>query len=368
MLLRRPRQRTVGGFVKCVRETISDGKFGARAPLSRSHRPDLFRQPASRNRGDRVRFLLAPVPVDLTDDALAAALADLDLRCLPLPEAPGAGEWRRPFPQDHISLHVVVSGDCLIDTPVPLWRHRLRTGEVLVVNRGVEGELRATGGDRRLPEVLSMRVQLDGQPGHPLVHSLPKIIRANPTGVPKSFGPALDTVVGELSIPLVGQTSVLARMGEVLFIQALRMHLGDLAWNDSGWFRALADPVLREHLHLAPDPAVSVSVLARAAHRSPRRLRARFLRAAGARSAAFLRDARIRRAATLLRDGEHDLAKIAALTGYGSRQALARAFRRRFGVSPTEYWRQAQSRPFPRAQAGASPRSPPGRRDPAEPE
>ena len=312
--------------------------------------------------------------MDLKHDALTAALDDLKLRCVPLQETASRGEWRRSFPLDDISLHLVISGDCLINAAVRIWRHRLTRGEMLVVNRGVEGELRSTSGDHRPPEVLSMRVQLDAQHGHPLVDSFPPLIRASPTGVPRSFGPAMDTLFEELSIPVVGRGVILRRLCEVLFIQALRMHLGDLSWNDQGWFRALADPVLREHMHFAADPSASVSVLASAAHRSTRRIRARFLQFSGSRPAVFIREARVWRAAALLRQGESDLEKIAALIGYGSRQALARAFRRRLGVSPTEYWRQVLSRPFPRARreptckpAGGPIPSSRGWGDPAQP-
>jgi AraC-like DNA-binding protein len=184
----------------------------------------------------------------------------------------------------------------------------------------------------------------------------------------------MDTVLEELSIPVVGRGAILRRLCEVLFIQALRMHLGDLSWNDRGWFRALADPVLREHMHLAADPSASGSVLASAAHRSTRRIRSRFVQFSGSRPGVFVREARVWRAAALLRQGESDLEKIAALTGYGSRQALARAFRRRLGVSPTEYWRQVLSRPFPRARREPTCESPCGSvpsscgwRDPAQP-
>ncbi len=286
--------------------------------------------------------------MDLTPDALAAALDELKLRCIPICEPPSAERWCRPFPLDAVSLHLVVGADCLIRTEVKLWRHRLERGEVLVVNRGVRGELRPANEHDVVPEVLSMRVHLDAPHGHPLVAALPQLIRATPARIPRSFGPAVDALLEELSIPVVGREAIIRRLGEVLFVQALREHVSDVAWDDEGWFRALADPVLREHLHWAAHPKASVSSLATAAVRSTRRIRARFGRFAGVKPSTFLLDARLRRAAELLRQGETDLERIAALSGYGSRQALARAFRRQLGVSPTAYWRQAMRRPFPR--------------------
>ncbi len=299
--------------------------------------------------------------MDFALDALAAALGELKLRCEPLAEPPcGPEGWRRSFPLDAVSLHLVVIGDCLIGADVKLWRHRLERGEVLVVNRGVPGELRPTSEHGYPPKVLSMRVHLDAQHDHPLVDALPPLIRATPGSLPRSFGPSVDALLGEISVPSFGRDAILQRISEVLFIQALRIHLSDLTWNDQGWFRALVDPVLREHLHWTADPQGSVSSLATATARSTRRLSARFSQFAGSKPSVFLREARLRRAAELLRQGESDLERIAALTGYGSRQALARAFRRRFGVSPTGYWRATRRRPFPRVR--------PIRGDPPQPE
>ena len=180
-----PRSRNIFGQEIWSARPALPGRPSAIAPGSGSAKPQ------------RLRLVLAwAPPMDLKHDALASALDDLKLRCVPLLERASHGEWRRSFPLEDISMHVVISSDCLIDAAVPMWRHRLTRGEVLVVNRGVEGELRSTSGDHRPPEVLSMRVQLDAQHGHPLVDSLPPVIRANPTGVPRSFGPAMDTLLG----------------------------------------------------------------------------------------------------------------------------------------------------------------------------
>ena len=137
----------------------------------------------------------------------------------------------------------------------------------------------------------------------------------------------------------------------MLFIQALRIHLSDLTWYDQGWFRALVDPLLRDHLHWTADPQGSVSTLATAAARSTRSISARFGQFAGSKPSEFLRQRRHRRAAEPLRQGEANLERVAART-CGSRQALARAFRRYLGLSLTDYWRQSNHRPFPRRRRG----------------
>lgn len=128
---------------------------------------------------------------------------------------------------------------------------------------------------------------------------------------------------------------VTTRLCEVLFVQALRAHIADdLSWTDQGWFRMLADPLLREHLAEVARPEATVSSLANALGRTRQRTRARFTQFGGTSPSALLRQARVRRAAELLRAGDTDLTPIARASGFGSRQALCRAFRRELGVSP----------------------------------
>lgn len=297
----------------------------------------------------RPRVVLASSgSVDAGTDPLAVALEELRLRCVLMDAHDGAGPWTRVFPADTASLHVVLDGGCMIDADLQLWRYRLEPGEVLVVNRGVRGTLRATI-DASPPTVLSARVHLDAPSPHPMVEALPALIRTSAGVIPRSFRPALHALREELSIPTLGGDVVTTRLCEVLFVQALRAHIRDgLSWTDQGWFRMLADPLLREHLAEAARPGATVSSLANVLARTRQRTRARFTQLAGTSPSALLRQARVRRAAELLRDGDTDLTRIARTSGFGSRQALCRAFRRELGVSPAARWRALHHRPFPR--------------------
>ncbi len=282
------------------------------------------------------------------DDPLVVALEELRLRCALIVEDDQASPWRRAFPADAISLHVVLEGGCLIDADLHLWRHRLDPGELLVVNRAVPGSLRATS-EADPPEVLSARVHLEAPLAHPMLEAFPPLIRTTAGLIPRSFGPSLHALREELAIPTLGGGIVASRLCEVLFVQALRAHVSDdISWTDRGWFRMLADPLLREHLAQAARPGATVFSLARALGRTRQRTRARFTQFGGTSPAALLRQARVRRAAEVLRTGEADLDRIASAAGFGSRQALSRAFRRELGISPAAHWRATQRRPFPR--------------------
>ena len=287
-----------------------------------------------------------------TRDALVAALEELKLRCELITESDERRPWTRPFPEDAISLHVVLEGGCLIETDLPLQRYRMHDGEVLLINGTEPGALRGMS-DARQPEVVSARVHLLAPFGHPMLTSLPRLIRASPSPAVRSFEPTLHALREEHASRKLGREFAVARLLEVLFVHALRAHIDDLGWRDQGWFRMLADPVLREPLAEASRPATTVAGLAAAAGRSRQRTSARFTQLGGAHPSAFLRQARVRHAAELLRAGETDLDRIATASGYATRQGLCRAFRRELGVTPAAHWRAVHGRPFPRARSAA---------------
>ena len=55
-----------------------------------------------------------------TTDALVAALEELKPRCELITEGNERRPWTRPFPEDAMSLHVVLEGGCLIETDLDL--------------------------------------------------------------------------------------------------------------------------------------------------------------------------------------------------------------------------------------------------------
>lgn len=59
----------------------------------------------------------------------------------------------------------------------------------------------------------------------------------------------------------------------------------------------------------------------------------------GKSASGFIRDIRLERAAELVRAGEQPMTAIATLTGFGTRQSFNKAFKARFGVTPSEYSR-----------------------------
>jgi len=280
-------------------------------------------------------------------DPLTAALDELKLRCVPLLDRGAPLRWRRVFPTDLVSIHAVVEGACLIETDMLLWRELLDEGEVLVVKGTHRGELRALN-EGMVPEVVSARLDLQASLGHPMLAALPPLIQVAASSMASSFDRCIQSLREEVGTGGLGRGSIVGHLCATLFVLALRKHIDGLGASDRNWFRMLADPLLRENLAAASRPGTSVAALAAAAGRSRQRTRARFTRMGGMRPSLFLRRARVRRALELLGAGEADLTRVARESGFGSRQALCRAFRRELGITPAAHWRATHRRPFPR--------------------
>jgi AraC-like DNA-binding protein len=291
--------------------------------------------------------LLSDPAVFSVTDPLTAALDELTFRCVPLFDPDEPLRWRRIFAQGVVSIHAVVEGICVIDTDLLLEQTLLHEGEVLVVNGTCRGALRALDGGMP-PEVVSARLDLKSRFGHPLLTALPSLMRVASTSMPLAFERCLHSLREELAAGDLGRGSMIGQLCATLFVLTLRKHIDTVDPSRRDWFRMLADPLLREQLTAASNPGTSVGDLASAAGRSRQRTHARFTRFGATRPSLFLRGARVRRAVDLLEAGHADLTLTARESGFGSRQALCRAFRRELGVSPAAHWRATHRRAFPR--------------------
>lgn len=134
-----------------------------------------------------------------------------------------------------------------------------------------------------------------------------------------------------------GSQSVVNRLGEVLLVRLFRSLLA-AGTTDVGLLGGLADDRLCHAIvaiHEEPGRQWSVDVLANMAGLSASRFADRFNRTVGTTPMAYLRQWRMVLAHQDLQKGER-VQIVADRYGYTSGEALARAFRRQFGHSPTE--------------------------------
>jgi transcriptional regulator GlxA family with amidase domain len=93
------------------------------------------------------------------------------------------------------------------------------------------------------------------------------------------------------------------------------------------------------------DAPLPMATIARRAGVSERTLEAEFRRVLGTTPRSYYLALRLGEARRLMRDGAAPVAEVAAATGFSSASAFARAFRERFGESPTAVRRRARARP-----------------------
>ena len=178
--------------------------------------------------------------------------------------------------------------------------------------------------------------------GNPLSAALPELIliELNEMG---SLKYTLNALFSESNDHNCGHKAVLDRLMEVVIIQSLRF-LIDTNAIESGLLAGLADKNLNKAItavHANPNDKWSLETMASTAGMSRSRFAAKFLSVVGSTPGSYLSDWRFGIAKTLLLEGK-SIQYISDTVGFNSASALSRAFRKRFGYSPSQ-WMQIQN-------------------------
>jgi len=207
-------------------------------------------------------------------------------------------------------------------TPAP-------TGEARHCTRGGRPDVRLLGG----------YFVFDSPDAALLVSLLPSLVHVRGA---ERLSVLVRLVGEEASGRKTGRDLVLARLVEVLLIEALRAAPGDDT--PPGLLRGLADarlaPAFQQmHSHLAR--SWTVAQLARTATLSRSAFFERFTRTVGVAPMEYLLGWRMAVAKNLLRQHDLGVAEVARRVGYGSASTFSTAFSRHVGQPPGRYARQA---------------------------
>lgn len=176
-----------------------------------------------------------------------------------------------------------------------------------------------------------------------LLAPLPELV-VLPSGDPDipSIAPTIVTTMWhEVRGPAPALSATLNKLADVLVVQVLRYAVRK-GLVTTGVFAGLADAQLRRALIEVvdkPEQHWTVDALAHRAAMSRSTFAARFQEVVGASPLHFIREWRMRRAQTLLREGK-SVTAVAALVGYESEVAFAKAFKREIGVGPGTFRRR----------------------------
>lgn len=184
----------------------------------------------------------------------------------------------------------------------------------------------------------------------PLLEALPRVLR-----ISISDGPAASLLrdllrvgVYESATSRPGAESLLAKLSEFMFVEAMRRHIASLPPEGKGWLAGVRDTQIGRALalmHEEPGRPWTVDDLAREVAMSRSALAERFASLVGESPIQYLTRWRLALAADALRAGSDPIVRLAERSGYESEAAFSRAFKREFGMPPAA-WRRAGIKPL----------------------
>ena len=179
----------------------------------------------------------------------------------------------------------------------------------------------------------------------PLLDALPtavclRVCDGGPTSLVREM---LRVAVRESLALRPGAESTLAKISELLFVEAMRRYVNILPHDRKGWLAGLRDPKVAQALallHCEPRREWTVDTLASEVALSRSALAKRFTSLVGESPMQYLLRWRLALAADMLRSTAEPIARVALRNGYDSEESFIRAFKRNFGMPPAT-WRRS---------------------------
>jgi AraC-like DNA-binding protein len=180
--------------------------------------------------------------------------------------------------------------------------------------------------------------------GNPLISTLPSLLKLNveKPGAAEWIRSTFQYAAEEISAGRPGSETVLAKLSELLFVEAVRRYAETLPEGQTGWLAGLREPHVARALALLHRDIArqwTVDELCREIGLSRSALADRFIRLLGMPPMQYLANWRMQVAMQRLRDTNGSIAQIAESVGYESEAAFSRAFKKTTDVAPAT-WRR----------------------------
>jgi AraC-like DNA-binding protein len=274
--------------------------------------------------------------------------------------------WGFTLTDEQAAFHIVTRGACTLTLDGETIA--LAEGDFVVLPRGgthivrdvpatapvaLDGMLKARGRDADgvfrgggagpTTALVCGNIQFEDVSTDLLLSILPPIIHVRRQGsrLASWLGATMDHVRAELAAGHPAAEVVVARIADILFIQAVSLYLEDNAdVAESGWLGALRDRQIGPALaliHQHPEQTWTVESLAETLAQSRSAFAARFAQLVGEPPLRYLTRVRLNAAGTRLNSSDEKIDTIATSLGYSSASSFNKAFKARFGIAPGEY-------------------------------
>ena len=321
--------------------------------------------------------------MDVLSDVLLAVrlngalFFDIDARSPFATESPSAEVISERISADYdhvIAFHVITEGSCWA-APVdqPDAAVRVRAGEMVIYPGGEANILASAPGMRARPDAslyyhpvhqtlpFPIEVNRDSEaercrfacgflacdllPFNPLLESLPRVMCAPVSARSwRWMSGLLDAAIEASDSQDAGQEAMLAKLSELMFIEALHAHIAGLPSDARNWAAGLRDPEVGAALRLIHGRYAEQWTLERLAREvgvSRSSFAERFTAYVGVPPMSYLARWRLQVAARMLQGGSVGVAQAAARVGYQSESAFNRAFKRQVNMPPGVWRRRA---------------------------
>lgn len=291
--------------------------------------------------------------------------------------APGKDDVRHILPSaEHVAIyHLLVEGGCRARLPDDGAALELGAGDLIMFPHG-DGHLLGSdvhrapvpaeslvepspegglarivhGGGGARTRFVCGYLACDSRLCRPMIGALPRMLRV-PIGNRTAASwivKTLEHAAAESRAPRAGTDAVLAKLSELLFVEAIRCYMETIPEQERSWLAGLRDPHVSRALglmHADPARAWTVDDLGREAGLSRSALAERFALLIGEPPMQYLTGWRLALAARALKEGNEPIIRIAEQVGYESEAAFNRAFKREFGMPPATWRRHSRLAP-----------------------
>lgn len=186
---------------------------------------------------------------------------------------------------------------------------------------------------------------VENHESHPLLKVLPTLLHFSGTAVGMQddgnvvgwFETILNFISSEAATRQPGAETIIARLSDILFIQAVRAYASTVSDEHANWFAAVTDPQIGEaiaNIHRTPQSRWTVGQLAILSGMSRSAFANRFTRLLGEPPLRYLSRWRMHKAIEMIRENRLATAEIASLVGYESEAAFSKAFKKWNGKGP----------------------------------